>query len=131
CELVVIERREFLTFLRSQPEVTLKLIEILCARLRRTSEQVQDVTFLNLDIRLAKVLVDMCSNNEASRATGKVLITQKEIGQIVGRSRESTNKQLREWSKRGWIRLERGSITVLKPAKLAEIAESESEFDRS
>ena len=131
CELVVIERREFLTFLRSQPEVTLKLIEILCARLRRTSEQVQDVTFLNLDIRLAKVLVDMCSNNEASRATGKVLITQKEIGQVVGRSRESTNKQLREWSKRGWIRLERGSITVLKPAKLAEIAESESEFDRS
>ena len=36
CELIVIERRDFVEFLRSEPDVTLKFIEILCARLRRT-----------------------------------------------------------------------------------------------
>ena len=57
CEaFIVIERRDFLPFLRSQPDVTLKFIEILCARLRWTSEQVQDVTFLSLQTRLAKAL---------------------------------------------------------------------------
>jgi CRP/FNR family cyclic AMP-dependent transcriptional regulator len=130
CELIVIERREFLTFLRNQPDVTLKLLEILCARLRRTSEQVQDMTFFNLDVRLAKVLIDLSSNNEAARRTGKVAITQKKLGQIVGKSRESANKQLRAWAKRGWIRLGRGSIAVLNAAKLGEIADKDSEFDR-
>ena len=42
CQLMIIERRDFVQFLRSQPDVTLKFIEILCARLRRTSEQVQE-----------------------------------------------------------------------------------------
>ena len=54
CELIVIERRDFVPFLSNHPDVTLKFIEILCSRLRRTSEQVQDVTFLNLPTRLAK-----------------------------------------------------------------------------
>ena len=57
CQLMIIERRDFVQFLRSQPDVALKFIEILCARLRRTSEQVQDVTFLDLPTRLAKTLL--------------------------------------------------------------------------
>src|SRR5262245_60532078 len=57
CELVVIERRDFVPFLSDHPDVMLKFIEILCSRLRRTSEQVQDITFLNLPTRLAKTLL--------------------------------------------------------------------------
>src|SRR5262249_26233853 len=56
-ELAVIERRDFISFLKDNPDVPLKFIEILCARLRRTSEQVQDVTFLDLPTRLAKTLL--------------------------------------------------------------------------
>src|SRR6266581_9408867 len=93
CELVVIERREFVTFLRSEPDVMLKLMEILCERLRRTSDQVQDVTFLNLSVRLAKTLIALTANSAAAGQNGKVKITQREIGQIVGRSRESINIQ--------------------------------------
>lgn len=131
CELVTIERREFMQFLRSQPEVPLKLIEVLCARLRRTSEQVQDVTFLNLPTRLAKALLRMVPASNSSAREKKMTITQREISQIIGMSRESTNKQLREWEKRGWIRLERGGITVLAPDKLTEIAEEGLELDPS
>jgi CRP/FNR family cyclic AMP-dependent transcriptional regulator len=131
CELIVIERREFIPFLRSEPDVTLKLMEILCSRLRKTSEQVQDVTFLNLSTRLAKTLLRLTANAGPSKPTGKVAITQREISQIVGRSRESTNKQLRAWAKRGWIRLERGSVTVVKADKLVELAATNSDLDAS
>jgi CRP-like cAMP-binding protein len=127
----VIERQEFVPFLRSEPDVTLKLMEILCSRLRRTSEQVQDVTFLNLSTRLAKTLLRMTANAGPSRSTGKVAITQREISEIVGRSRESTNKRLRAWARRGWIRLERGSVTVLKADKLEELAATGSDLDIS
>ena len=131
CELIVIERREFIPFLRSEPDVTLKLMEILCSRLRKTSEQVQDVTFLNLSTRLAKTLLRLTASAEPSKPAGRVLITQREISQIVGRSRESTNKQLRAWAKRGWIRLERGSVTVVKADKLVELAATNSDLDAS
>ena len=131
CELIVIERREFIPFLRSEPDVTLKLMEILCSRLRNTSEQVEDVTFLDLSTRLAKTLLRLTANAGSSKRTGKVLITQREISQIVGRSRESTNKQLRAWAKRGWIRLERGSVTVLRADKLIELAATSSDLDTS
>jgi CRP-like cAMP-binding protein len=131
CELMVLERREFIPFLRSQPDVTLKMMEILCSRLRRTSEQVQDVTFLSLPIRLAKALLELVSRTGSTSPTSKIAITQREISQIVGRSRESTNKQLRAWEKRGWVRLQWGGVTVLKPDKLAEIAADGAELDSS
>jgi CRP-like cAMP-binding protein len=131
CELVVIERRDFVPFLSGHPDVMLKFIEILCSRLRHTSEQVQDVTFLNLPTRLAKTLLELTSAQEGSAPKRKVAITQREISQIIGKSRESTNKQLRVWAKRGWIRLERGGVNIVAPDKLAAIAAEGSELDPS
>ncbi len=48
CQLMAIERRDFLALLRANPEVTIKLLEVLCSRLRRTTEQVEDLMFLDL-----------------------------------------------------------------------------------
>src|ERR1700730_8944428 len=131
CELMVIERRDFIPFLRSQPELAIEIMEILCARLRRTSEQVQDVTFLNLPTRLAKALLRLIADAEGPASTRKVTITQREISQIIGRSRESTNKKLRIWEKHGWIRLQRGAVTVLKRDKLSEAPAEGAELDSS
>jgi len=131
CELMVIERRDFLPFLRSQPDLAIQIIAILCSRLRRTTEQVQDVTFLNLPTRLAKALFRLTADAERPGSAPKVTITQREISQIIGRSRESTNKQLRAWAKHGLIRLERGAVTVLRRDKLAEVAAQGSELDSS
>ena len=123
CELIVIERRDFVPFLSGQPDVMLKFIEILCSRLRHTSEQVQDITFLNLPTRLAKTLLQLTgAGEEGPAAKRKAAITQREISQMIGMSRESTNMQLRAWEKRGWIKLERGGVAVLAPDKLAVIA---------
>ena len=131
CELIVIERRDFVPFLSSQPDVMLKFIEILCSRLRRTSEQVQDITFLNLPTRLAKTLLQLTGGVQGSAAPSKATITQREISQMIGMSRESTNKQLRAWAKRGWIRLERGGVGVIAPDKLTAIAAEGADFDPS
>jgi len=131
CELVTIERREFIPFLESEPKVTLKLMEILCSRLRNASNQAHEMAFLNLSTRLAKTLIRLAAKAKDSDRGGKVTITQREIGQIVGRSRESTNKRLRAWQKNGWIRLQRGSVTVLKPEKLEDIAVASSDFDEN
>src|SRR5262249_56729246 len=74
CELVVIERRDFVPFLSSHPDVMLKFIEILCSRLRRTSEQVQDITFLNLPTRLAKTLLQLTAAEDGSAAARKAAV---------------------------------------------------------
>jgi CRP/FNR family transcriptional regulator, cyclic AMP receptor protein len=122
CELIAIDRRDFIPLVKDQPEIALKLIEVLCARLRHISEHVEDVLFLDLRGRLAKTLLRLSERAKPSSSGRKVAITQREIGQIIGMSRESTNKQLREWEQQNWVRLERGGITVLAPAALADIA---------
>jgi CRP/FNR family cyclic AMP-dependent transcriptional regulator len=129
CELLMIERRNFVPLVHSHPEIALKLIEVLCERLRHTSEQVEDVTFLDLPGRLAKVLLRLAENAKASPDGGKIVITQREIGQMIGMSRESTNKQLRIWEQRKWLRLERGGIVLLAPKAVAAIAAAHVDSD--
>jgi CRP/FNR family cyclic AMP-dependent transcriptional regulator len=122
CELMMIDRRDFVALVGNQPDIALKLIEVLCARLRRTSEQVEDFIFLDLPARLAKTLLWLASQSKPSSKGRKVTITQREIGQIIGMTRESTNKQLRLWEEAQWLRLERGGVTILAPEKLEVIA---------
>jgi CRP-like cAMP-binding protein len=122
CELMVIDRRDFIPFLREQPDIALKFIEILCARIRHTSEQVEDVMYLSFPGRLAKALLQLTGGPEAPATHRNIRITQRELSSIIGMSRESTNKQLRAWENRKWVRLQRGGIAVLNPSALAKLA---------
>jgi len=106
CELIVIERRDFIPFLHGQPDLCMHVIDLLCSRVRRRTEQIQDVTFLDLPTRLAKALLRLAADAQPPGSAPKVVITQSEISQIIGRSREMTNKQLRAWASDGLIRLE-------------------------
>ena len=126
CELFVIERRDFLPLVREEPEIALKLIEILCARLRQTTEQAENLMFLHLPGRLAKALLRL-SKGDQHACERKVVVTQKDLGNIIGMSRESTNRQLRIWEEHKWVRLERGGIVILSATALARIAESDAE----
>lgn len=121
CELMVIERREFIPLIHEQPEVGLRIIELLCGRLRQTTEQLEDIMFLDLPGRLAKTLLHLAKKAKPTPNGPKVTLTQSDVGKIIGMSRESTNKQLRAWQDRKWLRLERGGIVILKPDALAEI----------
>jgi len=127
CSLVVIERRDFISLVHERPEFALKLIEILCGRLRRTTEQLEDVMFLDLPGRLAKTLLQLAEQSRPSPDGRKIALTQRNLGEIIGMSRESTNKQLQIWQRRNWIRLERGGIVVVAPDALATIASTAGE----
>jgi CRP/FNR family cyclic AMP-dependent transcriptional regulator len=125
CQLMMIDRRDFLPLLRSYPELAARIIDVLCARLRRTSEQVEDIVFLDLPGRLAKALLRLAGGRDTPVKNQKISITQREIGDVIGMSRESTNKQLRDWQRRKWIRLERGGIVILQHAALRALTVSD------
>ncbi len=126
CHLFVIERRDFLPLVTSNAELSFKLIEMLCARLRHTSEQVEDILFLNLPVRLAKTLLRL--GERAGEHPAKITITQQQLGHVIGMSRESINKQLREWEEKKWLRIDRGGIVLLVPNALAKIALLDDDF---
>jgi CRP/FNR family transcriptional regulator, cyclic AMP receptor protein len=117
-ELLIIDRRDFIPLVQREPEIAIKLIEILCSRLRHTSEQVEDVIFLDLPARLAKALLRLAGTDTRNH---KVAITQSELGQIIGVSREATNRQLRDWEKNKWVKLESGAVVLLNPDALASL----------
>jgi CRP-like cAMP-binding protein len=129
CELFIIERRDFLPLLREDPELALKIIELLCQRLRHQSDQREDVMFLDLPRRLAKALLRLseaeCGATDLSQR--RVQVTQLDLANMIGMSRECTNKQLRNWEKRKWVRLDRGAIVILSPNALSSISECDDE----
>jgi len=124
CEIFTIDRREFIPFVRSQPTVAMKLIELLCGRLRWTSDQVEQVILQNLPGRLASALLRLSDKNKHAPEGRTISITQQEISEMVGMTRESINKQLRAWAARGWVRLEHGAIVVLKPDALQTLVDA-------
>ena len=129
CEIFVIDRREFLPFVRSQPALAMKFIELLCTRLRWTSDQVEQVILQDLPGRLASALIRLTERHKAAQGGRSIAVTQQEISEMVGMSRESINKQLRAWATRNWVRLEHGAIVVLDLRPLQEIAGTAPEGD--
>ena len=121
CSLIVVERRDFLPLLRNYPDVMLKLVEILCSRLRRTTEQVEDLMFMDLRSRLAKTLLRLSRDAADDRM---LEISQGELSQIVGLSREMINRQLQVWVREGYLKLERRRLIILQPDALAAILAS-------
>jgi CRP/FNR family cyclic AMP-dependent transcriptional regulator len=118
---MVIERRNFLPFILSYPEVAIKLLELVSARLRQSNEQIEDVMFTGLQVRLARAILKLVKMTGCDVGPLRLVITQRELSQMIGVSREATNKQLRVWEKLGWIRLDHGALTVLNGLALSRI----------
>jgi CRP/FNR family transcriptional regulator, cyclic AMP receptor protein len=130
-ELLAIDRREFIPFVQSQTILAMKLIELLCTRLRWISEHVEQIVLPSLPGRLAKALIRLAEKEDKTPGAKKLSVTQLELGHMVGMSRESINKQLRAWTTRKLVRLERGSVVMLNKEALEEIALVDSESARS
>jgi CRP/FNR family transcriptional regulator, cyclic AMP receptor protein len=120
-ELMVIERRDFIPLLKKHPQIAIKLIEILCSRLRRTSLQVEDIVFFDVQVRLAKTLLDLHRQNAAGAPNAFIPITQREISQLIGASREYTNRELQNWQRRKWLKLKRAGVAILAPDELRRL----------
>ena len=114
-ELLVLDRREFVPFLGRHAETCMKLIGVLCQRLRQTSEQLEDAVFLLQAARLGKTLLRLAGNYGQQIERGiriDLKLSQREFGALVGIRREAMNRQLAEWRDSGLISIDRGYITI-------------------
>ena len=127
CSLAILERRDVLAFFDHYPGAWFGLVQVLCQRLRISTEQLAEVALLDLPMRLAKTLLRMAAvdhDGQPARAIPQINLSQRELGNIVGATRESINKCLREWQNSGMIKIEGNVITIKnRPAfkKLAEL----------
>jgi CRP-like cAMP-binding protein len=115
CELVVLHRRDFMPILEKHADICLILLKILCQRLRQTSEQVEDVLFRHLESRIAKALLHLVERADmpgVNASSTDLHLSQRELGTLVGGSRESVNKHLQTLHRAGLIRLGKGSIVI-------------------
>jgi CRP-like cAMP-binding protein len=124
-ELIVLDRREFLPFLKRNPEAAIKLLEVLAERQLRLSELLEDTTFLNLPARLAKKLVSLGRAYGVETAEGiriDLKLSQSEIGDLVATTRESVNKQIKSWTGEGMVSMKRGIVTIHRIDDLEALA---------
>ncbi|HKK30653.1 MAG TPA: Crp/Fnr family transcriptional regulator [Alphaproteobacteria bacterium] len=107
--LLVLHRREFQPFLRERMELCLEVMHLLCQRLRHTTEQVEDLALRSLESRLARVLMALAESSGEAAADGSISfvpnLSQRELGEITGATRESVNKTLRLWRESGLAEL--------------------------
>jgi CRP/FNR family transcriptional regulator, cyclic AMP receptor protein len=124
-ELVVLERREFLRFLREHPETAVELLTALAERVVRLSECIEDIVFLGISGRIAKKLLVLAENFGEEEPDGvhvTLRLSQGELAQYVGTTRETVNKQVRIWTEQGVLSMTAGAITIHARDELERLA---------
>ena len=105
--------------------VAFHLLKSLAQRLRRTASIVEDLVFSDVPGRVAKALLQLAhrfgnQNDEGIHVNHD--LTQEELAQLVGASRETVNKALADFAGRNWLRLEARAVTILDEERLAKRA---------
>jgi CRP/FNR family cyclic AMP-dependent transcriptional regulator len=125
CEIRTLEHEELMGWLAGRPEVAQGLLGQLAARLRRANDVVADLVFSDVPGRVAKQLLELAKRFGDRREDGVHVhhdLTQEELAQLVGASRETVNKALADFAQRGWLRLEGKSVVILDRERLARRA---------
>lgn len=128
--ILLISRAGFLRYLETHAKVALNIIRVLCTRLRKTDEFVEEMTTLQAGPRLAKALLRLANQYGQDQDDGTILIdiklSQANLGAHAGLMRENVNRQLKQWEEEGILLTNSGVITLRSPQTLEDIA-SESE----
>jgi CRP/FNR family cyclic AMP-dependent transcriptional regulator len=122
---VSMDRDALRMWIADRPEIAEQLLMVLARRLRRTNDNLVDLIFTDVPGRVAKLLLRLAQ--QFGTREGDVLrvnhdLTQEEIGQLVGASREAVNKTLSEFTQRGWIHVEGKTVVILDAVRLAKRA---------
>jgi CRP/FNR family cyclic AMP-dependent transcriptional regulator len=125
CTLAMLSRQDILSFFERHPSAWPRLVEVLCQRLRRTDQAFAEVALLQLPIRLAKAMLRLLDHqtDSVSAKKAKIRFSQRELANMVGGTRESVNRCLRNWQRRGIVQISEGSIIVTNQDALEDIAE--------
>lgn len=124
-ELFVLDRARVTAFLEERPDVAIRLIGVLCNRLRRSTELLEDIMLLGMEQRVAKILLHI-GRRYGTERHGVVTIekgfSQRDLGSFAGLARENVNRQMRQFKDRGLIEVDHGVIRLLDLPALRSIA---------
>jgi CRP/FNR family transcriptional regulator, cyclic AMP receptor protein len=121
CVVQSLSHEELGRWLDGRPEVTRGLLAQLAARLRRANDVLADLVFSDVPGRVAKALLELASRFGRRADDGVHVhhdLTQEELAQLVGASRETVNKALADFASRGWLRLEGRAVVLLDVERL-------------
>jgi CRP-like cAMP-binding protein len=124
CTVAILDRRDIFSFFERNPTAWPSLVKVLCQRLRRTDQVFAEVALLGLPVRLAKTMLRVLNweVDSALAEPAKIRFSQRELANMVGGSRESVNKCLRNWQRTGLVRISAGSIIISDRPALENIA---------
>jgi CRP/FNR family transcriptional regulator len=123
--LASLDHDDLRPLLLERPGVAVELLQALAQRLRRTNEAMADLVFTDVPGRVAKALLDLAEKFGVVEVDGTRVrhdLTQEELAQLVGASRETVNKALSEFAHRGWLRIEGRSVLLLDADRLTRRA---------
>ena len=123
AKLFSLSHEKLIPWLKGNPEVSLHLLARLAQRLRRTNEAVGDLVFSDVPGRVAKALIDL--GDRFGKVTDEGLfvhhdLTQEELAQLVGASRETVNKALADFAGRGWLKLDGRAVLITDVERLGK-----------
>ncbi|MDO5049139.1 MAG: Crp/Fnr family transcriptional regulator [Actinomycetaceae bacterium] len=123
--LLHLDHADLIGILDTNPTMGKHMLRALARRLRRTNESLADLVFSDVPGRVAKALLDLADRFGTPTDEGVHVphdLTQEELAQLVGASRETVNKSLADFVSRGWIQLEGRAVTLLDLDRLARRA---------
>ena len=123
AKLLSLSHDQVLSLITEHPKVGIQLLGRLAQRLRRTNETLADLVFSDVPGRVAKAIMDLGTRFGVSKDDGLHVnhdLTQEELAQLVGASRETVNKALADFAGRGWVRLEPRAVVVLDFERLSK-----------
>ena len=112
-------------WIADRPEIAEQLLRVLARRLRRTNDALADLIFTDVPGRVAKALLGLAERFGTQESDGVRVhhdLTQEELAQLVGASRETVNKALADFAARGWMRVDSRAVTILDADRLARRA---------
>jgi len=122
CTLLAIERTRFMRLLRENSDLCLRLMAVLCGRLRQVNAALEEMALLDLPTRLGRLLLRLgreWGNRTPRGLRIEVKLSQKDLAILVGASREKVNRQLREWEEAGAIGKDLGRLVIVRPEALS------------
>ena len=119
-ELLCVSRIDTMKFLAGNPDACLRLLGLVCSRLRVSDERMSDIASIELGARLAKTMLRQIDRQNEVRL--RISLSQSELARMIGGTREGVNRQLKKWEQAGLVEVDRGSIVVRRRVGLAAIA---------
>ncbi len=123
--LATMDRGALRDWINKRPEIAEQLLRVLARRLRRTNNNLADLIFTDVPGRVAKALLQLArqfGQQEGAHLRVTHDLTQEELAQLVGASRETVNKALADFQHRDWLRLEGKSVVILDTERLSRRA---------